>query len=82
MLSGWSWNPYYRPGWRSAAAQLRDRGVDIYSTGVIPQDGSSYFGDISRLPSKVYEAATYSEMDSHRPEMIRQIVFGGNVFCQ
>ena len=77
MISGGSWNPFYRPAWRSAAAELRSAGVDIYVTGVIPGDASSYFRDISGLPSKAYEASTGSQMDSYGPEIIRQIVFGG-----
>lgn len=82
MLSGGSWNPYYRPAWRSAAAQLRTSGIDTYITGVLPQDGSSYFRDISGLPSKAYDASTINEMNSYRPEMIRQIVFGGIAIFQ
>lgn len=81
VLSGGSWNPYYRPAWRSAAAQLRTSGIDTYITGVLPQDGASYFQDISGLPSKAYSASTNQQMISYRPEMIRQIVFGGNVIC-
>ena len=81
VLSGGSWNPYYRPAWRSAAAQLRTSGIDTYITGVLPQDGSSYFRDISGLPSKAYPASTNFEMNSYRPDMIRQIVFGGIAIC-
>lgn len=77
MISGGSWNPFYRAAWRSAAAELRSGGVDVYVTGVVPEDASSYFRDISGLPSKAFEASTGSQMDSYRPEMIRQIVFGG-----
>lgn len=77
MLSGSLWNPYYRTSWRSAAAELRGRGVDLYITGLIPQDGGSYFRDIPWSSSKVYEASTDSQMDSYRPEMTRQVVFGG-----
>jgi len=77
VLSGGTWNPYYRPAWRSAAAQLRTSGIDTYCTGVLPQDASSYFRDISGLPSKAYPASTNFAMNSYRPEMIRQIVFGG-----
>lgn len=77
MLSGGQWNPYYRPAWRSAASELRSTGVDVYITGVIPQDGTSYFRDITGLPSKAYDASTEDQMNSYRPEMIRQIVFGG-----
>ena len=80
MLSGGVWNPYYRPAWRSTAADLRDRAVDLYITGVIPADTSSYFRDIPWSSSKVFEASTDSQMNSYRPEMIRQIVFGG--LCQ
>lgn len=77
VLSGGTWNPYYRPAWRSAAAQLRTSGIDTYCTGVLPQDASSYFRDISGLPSKAYPASANFAMNSYRPEMIRQIVFGG-----
>ena len=77
MLSGGLWNPYYRPAWRSAAADLRTAGIDVYITGVIPQDGTSYFRDISGLPSKAFEAPHEYDMHRYRPEMIRQIVFGG-----
>ena len=82
VLSGGTWNPYYRPAWRSAAAQLRTSGIDTYCTGVLPQDASSYFRDISEHPSKAYPASTDFAMDSYRPEMIRQIVFGGIATCR
>jgi len=81
VLSGGSWNLYYRPAWRSAAAQLRTSGIDTYITGVLPQDEASYFRDISGLPSKAYPAWTNDQMFSYRPEIIRQIVFGGIVIC-
>lgn len=76
-MSAGFWNPYYRPAWKSAAAELRGRGVDLYVTGVLPADGVSYFRDVPWSPSKAYEAFTDDQMDSYRPEMIRQIVFGG-----
>lgn len=81
MISGGVWNTYYRPAWRSTAAQLRNRGVDIYITGIIPQDASSYFRDITGswppFLTKAYEASTQGAMDFYQPEMIRNIVFGG-----
>ena len=77
MLSAGQWNPYYRPAWRSGAAELRDRGIDLYITGVLPPGGQSYFRDIPWSSSKVYEASTDNQMESYMPEMIRQIAFGG-----
>ena len=74
------WNPYYRPAWRSAAAELRSSGVDLYMAGVLQQQSTSYFRDIPWSSSKVYEAFSDSQMDSYMPEMMRQIVFGGS--CQ
>ena len=84
MLSAGRWNPYYRPAWRSAAAQLRGRGIDLYVTGVLSADltGKSYFQDIPWSSSKVYEASSADQMESVRPEMISQIAFGGLcLFC-
>ena len=79
MLSAGRWNPYYRPAWRSAAAELRGRGIDLYITGVLSADltGKSYFQDIPWSSSKVYEASSADQLASYRPEMIRQIAFGG-----
>ncbi|XP_022806051.1 uncharacterized protein LOC111343164 [Stylophora pistillata] len=78
VISGGIWNVYYRPAWRSAAAQLRSSGVDVYITGVIPQAAASYFRDItgSRPPfsTKAYVASEQGAMDYY--QVIRNIVFG------
>lgn len=77
VLSAGLWNSYYRQAWRSAAAQLRGRGVDLYVAGILPQDARSFFQDLPWTSSKVFEASAGLEMTSFMPEMMRQIVFGG-----
>ena len=77
VLSAGLWNAYYRQAWRSAAAQLRGRGVDLYVAGILPQGAMSFFRDLPWTSSKVFEASAGLEMNSFMPEMMRQIVFGG-----
>ena len=77
VLSAGLWNAYYRQAWRSAAAHLRGRGVDLYVAGILPQDATSFFRDLLWTSSKVFEASAGLEMNNFMPEMMRQIVFGG-----
>ena len=77
VLSAGLWNAYYRQAWRSAAAHLRGRGVDLYVAGILPQDATSFLRDLPWTSSKVFEASAGLEMNNFMPEMMRQIVFGG-----
>lgn len=77
VLSAGLWSAYYRQAWRSAAAHLRGRGVDLYVAGILPQDATSFFRDLPWTSSKVFEASAGLEMNNFMPEMMRQIVFGG-----
>lgn len=47
LFSSGRWLPQYRESWRSAARQLRQRGIEIYAVGIGSSVDSTRLNDIT-----------------------------------
>lgn len=47
LFTSGRWLPQYRDSWRSAARQLRQRGIEIYAVGVGSSVDSAQLNDIT-----------------------------------
>ena len=81
VVTGGPWPSDRRPNWRAMTAQLRGRGVDIYSIGV---GRSVDVQDLSRMASTMASSLrsnSYSTLKTVIPRLVHAITKGIGTRC-